>query len=288
MKLISAFLPVLTSVAVMAQTPQFEVASIRPSSASATDRVNVGVHIDGAQITVNYFSLKDMIRMAYSVKDYQVTGADFLASDRFDVAAKIPAGSKPDELRDMMKALLAERFQLKIHHDTKDFPVFALVIAKGGLKIQELPPDAESSEEAAKAPVNVTASGGRGGVNVNYGHGSSFTFADNKLVGKKLTMANFAETLARFEEKPVVDMTGLKGNYDIELAFTPEDYTAMLIRSAIVAGVTMPPEALKAMQSASGDSIAMALEKVGLKMESRKAPLEVIVVDHSLKLPTEN
>ncbi len=285
MKLICALLPAAVA---FAQTPQFEVASIRPSASTATEKVNVGVHIDGAQLTCNYFSLKDLIRMAYQVKDYQVMGSDFLASDRFDVAAKIPAGAEQDQVRDMMKALLIERFQLKVHNEKKDFPVFALLVAKSGLKIKESPSDGDSEPEPAKAPVNVTASGGRGGVNVNLGHGSSFSFADNKLVAKKMTMATFAEMLARFEEKPVVDMTGLKGNYDVEMLFTQEDYMAMLIRSAIVAGVTLPPEALKMMQSASGDSLVTALEKVGLKMESRKAPLDVIVVDHALKLPTEN
>lgn len=285
MKLIYAF---LSAVVAFAQTPQFEVASIRPSASTASEKVNVGVHIDGAQLTCNYFSLKDLIRMAYQVKDYQVMGSDFLASDRFDIAAKIPAGVGQDQVRDMMKALLAERFQLKVHTEKKDFPVFALLVAKSGLKIKESPVDNDSDAEPTKAPVNVTASGGRGGVNVNLGHGSSFTFADNKLVAKKMTMAQFAEMLARFEEKPVVDMTGTTALYDVEMLFTEEDYMAMLIRSAIVAGVTLPPEALKMMQSASGDSLITALEKVGLKMESRKAPLDVIVVDHALKLPTEN
>ncbi len=285
MKLICALLPVAVA---FGQTPQFEVASIRPSASSATDRVNVGVHIDGAQVTCNYFSLKDLIRMAYDVKDYQVTGPDFLASERFDIAAKLPAGAGQDQVRDMMKALLTERFQVKLHRDAKEFPVYGLVVAKGGLKAKESPADEGSGEDVQRAPVNVTATGGRGGVNVNLGHGSYFTFADNKLEAKKLTMASFAEMLARFEDRPVVDMTGIKGNYDIELTFTPEDYLAMLIRSAIVAGVTMPPEALKAMQGASGDSLLAALEKVGLKMEGRKAPLEVLVVDHALKAPTEN
>lgn len=285
MRLICALLPAAVA---FAQTPQFEVASIRPSASTATEKVNVGIHIDGAQLTFNYASLKDLIRLAYQVKDYQIVGQDFLASDRFDVAAKIPSGAEQDQVRGMMKALLADRFQLKVHTEKKDFPVFALLVAKSGLKIKESPSNGDSEPEPAKAPVNVTASGGRGGVNVNLGHGSSFTFADNKLVAKKMTMAQFAEMLARFEEKPVVDMTGTTALYDVEMQFTQEDYMAMLIRSAIVAGVTLPPEALKMMQSASGDSLITALEKVGLKMESRKAPLDVIVVDHALKAPTEN
>ena len=136
--------------------------------------------------------------------------------------------------------------------------------------------------------VNVTGSGGRGGVHIEYGHGSFFTMADNKFTARKLPMSSFAEVLARFEDKPVVDMTDLKGSYDFDLEFTQEDYMAMLIRSAIAAGVTMPPEALRMLSGSSGDSLLNALQRLGLKLETRKAPLEVLVIDRINKTPTEN
>ena len=101
-------------------------------------------------------------------------------------------------------------------------------------------------------------------------------------------MTRFADTLARFMDRPVIDMTELKGNYDIKLEFTPEDYTAMLIRSAIAAGVALPPQALKALEFSSGDSLTSALQTVGLKLDSRKAPLPVLVIDRVEKTPTEN
>ena len=101
-------------------------------------------------------------------------------------------------------------------------------------------------------------------------------------------MVAFCDTLARFMDKPVVDMTELKGTYDITLNFTPEDYTAMLIRSAISAGVALPPQALKALEYSSGDSLASGLQLVGLKLDSRKAPLPVLVVDKIEKTPTAN
>jgi uncharacterized protein (TIGR03435 family) len=112
--------------------------------------------------------------------------------------------------------------------------------------------------------------------------------ADNKFTARKLPMASFAEVLARFEDRPVVNMTGLTGRYDFDLEFTQEDYMAMLIRSAIAAGVTLPPEALRMLSGSSGDSLLNALEKLGLKLENRKAPLEVLVIDHIEKAPTEN
>ena len=101
-------------------------------------------------------------------------------------------------------------------------------------------------------------------------------------------MASFADLLGRFVDKPVVDMTGITGSYDFDLDFTPEDYMAMLIRSAIAAGVTMPPEALRMLSGSSGDSLMNALDRLGLKLENRKAPVEVLVVDRMEKAPTEN
>jgi uncharacterized protein (TIGR03435 family) len=295
MKLIRAFLPVLSSFTVFAQSavPQFEVASIRPSAPLGGDHVNVGVHIDGQRISSTSLNLKDYISAAYKLKIYQIQGPDWLGGERFDINAKLPAGATEAQVPDMLKALLADRFKMKAHPDTKDFPVYALVVAKGGLKMKESPPDpnAEVGDpgEKPKAPAtNVSGSGGRGGVHIEYGHGSFFTMADNKFIARKLPMASFAELLGRFEDKPVVDMTGLSGSYDFDLEFTPEDYMAMLIRSAIAAGVTMPPEALRALTGSSGDSLLNALDRLGLKLETRKAPLEVLVIDHIEKAPTEN
>jgi uncharacterized protein (TIGR03435 family) len=251
--------------------------------------MDVGVHVDGARISCTYLSLKDYISAAYKLKIYQISAPEWIGGERFDITAKLPTGATQDQVPDMLKALLADRFKMTSHADTKDFPVYALVAAKGGVKMKESPldPDAEPGDKA-KAATNVSGSGGRGGVHIEYGHGSFFTMADNKFIARKLPMASFAEVLARFEDKPVVDLTGLTGTYDFDLEFTQEDYQAMLIRSAIAAGVVLPPEALRALAGSSGDSLLNALERLGLKLETRKAPLAVLVVDHIEKTPTEN
>lgn len=252
-----------------------------------SDHVNVGVHLDGSQMTARQLTLKDYVSIAYQMKIYQISGPDWLA-ERFDIAAKLPGEATMDQVPGMLQKLLADRFQMAFHKEKKDFPVYALTVAKGGLKAAPAPKDAQpQTGEAPKPAVNVTGAGGPRGVNINLGNGSSFSLADNKFVARKLTMAQVADTLARFEDRPVVDMTGVSGAYDFELAFTPEDYRAMLIRSAVAAGVTLPPEALKLME-ASGDSLVTALEKVGLKLEPRKAPLDVVVIDRISKTPTEN
>jgi uncharacterized protein (TIGR03435 family) len=147
-------------------------------------------------------------------------------------------------------------------------------------------PDAPASGVAAGS-ANVSASGGPDGVNISLGNGSFFGFADNKIEAKKLDMPRFAETIARFTDRPVVDMSGLSGFYDFTIEVTTEDYNAMRVRSAISAGVVLPPQAMRALE-ASGDSLHSGLQALGLKLDPRKAPLDVWVVDQADKVPTEN
>jgi len=268
---------------------EFEVASVKPaeSLSASTQHVDIGLHIDGAQVRLNYLSLKELIGMAYWVKAHQeVEGPEFITSERFDIAAKLPAGATRDQVPEMLKTLLADRFGVVLHRTSKELPVLGLVVAKGGLKLKELPPDPDA--DAAKGNVDVNASGGAGGVSVSFGKGSYYFFGDNKFEAKKLTMAQLANSLARYEPEWVVDMTGLTGVYDFTLEFTPEDYRAMLIRSAVGAGVQLPQEALRLMDASSGDSLARSLEALGLRLERRKAPIDVLVVDSAFKAPTAN
>lgn len=281
---------VLTSAAMFGQAkpsrPEFEVASIKPSPAQAPNQAAVGVHIDGAQFRSSYFTLKDYVRVAYRLRNTQITGPDWVGTERFDIAAKIPAGVKSDQVPEMLQSLLEDRFQLKVHRESKEFPVYALVVAKGGLKVTPLPADPEDA--AVSRAVDVSASGSAAGVSIDFGRGSSFSLGNNKFTIKKLTFAEAADALSRFADRTVVDMTNTPGKFDFEVEMTPEDYRAMLIRSAINAGVTLPPQALMLLEGQSGESFFMALQTIGLKIESRRAPLEVLIVDRATKAPTEN
>jgi uncharacterized protein (TIGR03435 family) len=291
-----AILVVSATFTVLGQTappPQFEVASIRPSAPTALGQVGLGLHIDGSQVSLRQFALKDEIAVAFNLKQYQVSGPDWLATEKFDIIAKLPDGAPRTQVRQMLQALLQDRFQMKTHHETKDFSVYAVVVGKGGLKMQASPPDpatdpTDGDKKTDNGAVNVEVSGGRGGVVANYGHGSFFTLGDSRIDAKKMQMNFVADMLARFEDRPVVDMTGLQGKYDFTLTFTEEDYHAMMIRAAISSGMALPPEAIQAMERASGDSMFSALQAVGLKLESRKAPLDILVIDHMEKAPTEN
>jgi len=277
-------LALVTALAAQAPAPvAFEVASIRPS-AEITTQASVGVRISGSQVRIGSLSLKDYVAIAYRVRITQVAGPDWLGQERFDIAAKIPDGVPQDRVADMLQALLAERFQMKVHRESKEFPVFAIAVAKGGLKLQEAP----ASDDAPSATVNTTAFGNAQGVSVDLGAGSFFSLAGNRIEGRRITMAALANMLNRFMDRTVIDGTGLTGRYDLALDLAPEDYTAMLIRSAINAGVVLPPQALRAMDAGAADPLSPGLAKYGLTLESRRAPLDVIVVDAASKAPTEN
>jgi uncharacterized protein (TIGR03435 family) len=270
-----------------AARPEFEVASIKLSASVEPQRVRVGLHVDGSQVSGAALSLENMIGIAYRVKRYQISGPDWLASERFDVNAKIPEGGSEKQVPEMLQALLEDRFQMKFHRESRELPVYGLIVGKNGPKLEEAESDAHASGVSPK-PVNVSATGQRHGVAINYGNGSYFNFADNRLEGHKLSAALMADVLSRFSERPVVDMTGLKGVYNFDLELSPEDFRAMLIRSAVGAGVQLSPRALQLAEAASGDSLSDALDKLGLKLESRKAPVEILVIDHVEMTPTEN
>ena len=214
MRLIRAItLPVVASALMYAQSPparpEFEVASIRPSEQTSQSMLNVGLHIDGAQVRCTDMSLKDYLAIAYNVKNYQISGPDWLASNRFDINAKLPDGAARKQVPAMLQALLESRFRITLHHESKLFPVYALVVAKGGFKIDPLPAD-PTDDSLSTPPIDVNVTGGRQGVSLNLGKGSSFSIGNNQLQVKKLTMTRLADMLARFMDRPVVDMTDLK------------------------------------------------------------------------------
>jgi uncharacterized protein (TIGR03435 family) len=270
---------------------EFDVASIRPSNASpqpGTGQLSAGVKIDGAQVHATALTLKDYLGIAYRVKLYQVDGPDWLGRERFDINATLPAGAPTSQIPEMIRSLLEERFRVKVRHEKKEFPVYALEVGKGGIRVQPSPPDPDDGKTAAQAPLDISGSGSRNGIAVNLGRGASYTFADNRFEGKKLTAQAAANVLERFVDKPIVDMTNLTGAYDISIDLTEEDYRAMLIRAGVNAGVELPPQVLRLAENADYGSLFSGLEKLGLKLEDTKAPLDLLVVDSMLTAPTDN
>jgi uncharacterized protein (TIGR03435 family) len=260
------------------------------------------MQVDGARVDIGSMGVLDLIQIAYKVKRFQVSGvADAgLNGARFDILAKMPEGANKDQVPEMLQALLADRFKLVIHRESKEQPVFALLVGKNGPKLKESPPDPEpppgddpNAPKGGNSPVQWKMDGGRGAVvsggpsgktRVEMGPNGTMHFEMEKM-----PVSALCEFLGRFLERPVIDMTELKGNYQVGLDLTMEDLRAV----ARSAGVTIPGgDAGKgpadAASDPSGSSIFNTVQQLGLKLEPRKAPVEMIVVDHVEKTPTEN
>lgn len=276
----------LPAVATAQTTPAFEVASVRPS-AEQVSQVSVGVHVDGSQVRIVGLTLKLYVGLAYGLKPHQIVGPDWLGQPRFDIAAKIPDGTSRAQLPQMFQALLADRFQMKSHRETKEFAVYALTASKDGVKLQ---PSVSAPEPPSDKPpaISVTAGGSAGSSGADLGGGSSFTLGNNRIEIRKMTMPQIAELLTRLSDRPVIDATGITGAYDLAIELTPEDFIGVQIRGGLNNGALIPPQALRLLDNAAADPFTNALQKFGLSLESRKAPLDVLVIDSIQKTPTEN
>jgi len=305
----------LLSAAAFAQTPTltFEVASVKLAgpldpAAIAAGKMRIGMKVDGAICDIASFSLRDLIRTAYEVKDYQITGPEWLgnpmSAQRFHIQATMPPGATEKDVPKMLQALLADRFKLTLHHDTKDHSVYALIVGKGGPKLKESEPDApppETPEEPKKGEMVMGQGSNQVRISGSMADGKAavvkggpmgqmkMSMVDGKMHMEtaKMTMAMLCEFATRFVDRPVVDMTELKGNYQVALDLTMDD----LKNIAKAAGMAMPGAGAGGSAEASdpsGSSIFMSIQQMGLKLDARKAPLDVIVVDHLEKAPTEN
>jgi uncharacterized protein (TIGR03435 family) len=304
---------VLTASSLVGQTTAaalaFDVASIKPSEPITpamvqAGRIHAGMRIDGSRVDIGNFTLLQLITKAYDVKTYQVQGPSWMtpAAQRFDIVANLPAGATKEQVPQMLQALLAERFKLVIHRDTKEHNVYALVVAKGGAKITQTQEPAPSGDGAAPNPAitgssSVTINQSKGGASeVSDGAGlrqKMIPSADGKSIRfeiSKASMALLADGLSPLVDRPIVDMTELKGNYDVAFEVSREE----LLNAARAAGANVPQAAPGASASPAeaasdpGGSIFTAIQSLGLKLEPRKAPLLMIVVDQAEKLPTDN
>ncbi len=252
----------------------FEVASIKPAKPMAMGEMRIRMQTDGGMLRYENVSLKDCIRNAYRVKDFQVQGPDWLGGARFDIVAKLPDGSSEEQVPEMLQALLADRFKLTLHRDTKEHAVYALVQAKSGPKLK--PAEVPTGEAKPGAPP-------RNAMMMMIEDGTAH------LKAPSASMSTLAEMLSRFSERPVVDNTGIKGQYDFDLAFSPETLAHM---PGGMRGPMHPPGggehgAIETPSEPAG-SIFDSVQKYGLKMEPKKAAMEMLIVDHIEKEPTEN
>jgi uncharacterized protein (TIGR03435 family) len=288
----SLLLGFLAATTLLAQTPapqalrpEFEVASIRPTGPAQDGQTTFGVHIDGAMVIIHSYSLRDYIELAYRVRDYQISGPDWLDTVKFDVNAKFPDIASRNQLPEMMKSLLEERFKLAVHIEKKDYSIYALIVSKNGPHLKESAADASpdpsgQDKNNTNVTLNAGTSGGRGSSVVDLGHGASISSSGGRIEARKVTMPDLVETLWRYVDRPVIDMTGLTGKYDLSLPYGVEELRNML--RIVHVDRPIPDNALPPA------SIFDSLKAVGLMLEARKSAMDVVVVDRMEKTPVAN
>lgn len=256
--------------------PTFDVASVKPNKTGG-----MGTRImfqPGGRFKADNASLKMLIRLAYDVQNFQITGGpSWIDSDKYDVEGKAEGGP-PDDMRtmteeqrkadldrrrQMIQALLADRFKLSLHRESKEAPIYALVVAKGGPKLKELPPEAKTEAAPKDAPAEPDPKHPmRGGMRMGRG----------ELTGEGIKLLFLADSLSNVVGRKVIDQTGLKGDYSFELKWTPDESHDQ--------GFKGPGDA-PAAPDANGPSIFTAIqEQLGLKLESQKSPVDLLVIDH--------
>ncbi|MFY9727303.1 MAG: TIGR03435 family protein [Bryobacteraceae bacterium] len=224
--------------AVPAAAPEFEVATVRPAQAQGF-AYSVGMQVDPARVRITNMSMQWYITWAYGLKEFQLSGPAWMASERYDITAKVPAGAKAQQFPHMMQNLLEQRFQLKYHRESRILPVYALVLADSGLKIHP--------SQTATGPATQSSPG--------------------HLQEHGCSLPSLADSLSGSVDRPVVDQTGVSGVFDFTLDWAEDEEHE---------GAGLP-------------SIRVALlEKLGLKLEPRKLPAEMLIVDHVEKKPSEN
>jgi len=230
-----------------APPPAFDAASVKRSAPQAMGKgIGSNMHADPGRLTCTNVQLKEYVVKAWGLKDYQISTPDWMNDERYDLTATMPAGTPTNEVLLMLQGLLTDRFRLATHRETKELSVYALVVDKSGLKLK--PAEGFGGTSVSSAP-------------------------KGRSLRADVTMKSFAATLSRLVDKPVIDMTGLPGGFNINLEWVPEEMTVNPKEGADVP---------------SGPSIFMALHDVGLKLEARKSPVEVLVVDRGEKIPAEN
>ena len=215
--------------------PEFEVASVKPTPPPdpAARSESLTFKLANGRATGQNATLKMMLIKAYGVKDYQILGPDWLSTERYDMLAKAPADTPDSQLPLMLQRLLAERFGIKLHRDSKEMRVFDLVITPKGLTVAR-----------AEKETGVSISG---------------------QIAGKTTLSSLANILTIVLKTPVVDRTDTPGIFDFKINWESDD--------------PIP----------SGALLSEVLQRqTGLRLEARKGPVEILVIDHADKTPTEN
>ena len=268
-----------------ADAPSFEVASVKPASPSAT-----AISCSGGPGTASpgiwrcsNVPLAFLISRSYGFQAYQFTPRAPCCQGRFDFTAKVPDGTSKEQFHQMLQNLLVERFKLKLHHEQKEMAIYELTVAIKGPKMKESAPDASSAPEDPWALPEYSMGkdgypafpAGRGGLAGSNGH--------YRWTGFNVAMQEIVKTLSFHLGGPVVDATGLRGKYDIDMTWNI-DVAWLLERAGRRDQIEELPD-----DGPSGPTLIRAVQdQLGLKLNSKKGLGDIVVVDHVEKVPIEN
>ena len=227
------------------EPPAFEVASVKASPSGEGMRVRPNVTTDPGSVTMTYMPLRAVIQWAYHMQTVQIIGPGWLDSSRYEITAKAAGPSSDDKLRQMMQTLLAVRFKLACHRETKEMQAYVVSIAKGGHKMKPSEGD---------GPMDLKPTGK--GLNIAFTH---------------VTLAQLAEMAGSPLQAVVVDQTGLKGEWDFTI-------------DASTFAMQKPSD----MEDAISMMIQVMNDQLGIKVEQKRVPAEVMIVEHVEKTPVEN
>jgi uncharacterized protein (TIGR03435 family) len=255
--------------------PSFEVASVKPNTSAGPNQIRVGMPGNG-RFTINNMPLAELIRFAYELQPFQLSGGpDWINSQRFDITATTGGQSGPPLVRQMLQSLLAERFNLVVHTETKDMAIYEMVVARSdrrlGEKMRGSGPDcAPLTMPAGMQQPPPAPAGAARGTPPPGAPGCPTIFGNGFLSARRTSMEQLARNLSRTVRRIVVDKTNLSGFYDIDLEFMPDG--------------PLPQQAPGAPQfpnpNPDAPSIYTALqEQLGLKLESARGPVEQMVID---------
>jgi uncharacterized protein (TIGR03435 family) len=305
---------VLICAIVVAQTPDsqiaFEVATIKPSAPMGMGPMRIGTRggpgtPDPGRFTCERCTLAMLIATAYDINFIQISGPSWLREPEFDIAAKIPEGATKAQFRKMMQNLLIERFKLTAHQEKRDLPIYEMTVAKKGASLKESTGPADLPDPAGRGPAGPPrppppppgSVGGRGSDGVPPAPPfppGRFPMMMMTPAGARWrvideTMDEFASRLQGMVGRPVRNATGLTRRYDFELSFAPSPGQSLMPGGPVM---RLPPPGSPDGASTTDDSgvsiFAALQDQLGLKLESKKGPVDTLVIDHIEKTPTEN
>lgn len=222
---------------------------------------------DPSLVSYRNLTLRDAIRGAWKIQDFQIVGPDWISTARYEIDAKLPAGSTSHEIPEMLQSLLEERFELAWRRERKEMLVYTLIAAKDGLRLKP---------SEVKADNQPTAMGTDGQPRPLVGFGG--TISAVTVTAPAASLLTFAGFVSRFTNRPVVDETGVQGLYDFSLTFAPEVTTGLAPGISEPGGIIAEPT----------PSLSDSLRKYGLRIEPRRSEIEVFVVTHIEKTPKDN